>query len=229
MQHERTVIQAAFSGILKSMKYSTLFFDLDDTLYPAQSGLWDIIKDRISLYMYECLQLPWEEIPSRRAGYYREFGTTMRGLINDFDIDPEEYLQFVHDIPLADYLSPDPALNALIKSYPQQKIIFTNADTKHAQRVMEALQVNDCFDRIIDIHTMSPYCKPLLEAYRIALKVAGEKDPQACVLLDDSPSNLASAKSLGFFTVRVGGNDHMQNYDVQIATIKELADVLPND
>jgi putative hydrolase of the HAD superfamily len=210
------------------MRYSTLFFDLDDTLYPSQSGLWDIIKERINLYMHECLQLSWDEIPSRRSGYYREFGTTMRGLMNDFDIDPEDYLQFVHDIPLADYLSPDPELNSLMKCYPQQKIIFTNADSNHARRVMDALQVSECFDRIIDIHTMSPYCKPLPEAYHIALREVGEKDPGACVLLDDSPSNLASAKDLGFFTVRVGGDDRSQDYHVQIATIKELADVLPN-
>jgi len=211
------------------MKFSTLFFDLDDTLYPPQSGLWDIIKQRISLYMHECLHLPWDEIPCRRSGYYREFGTTMRGLMSDFDIDPEDYLKFVHDIPLADYLSPDPELNALIKRYSQKKIIFTNADTNHARRVMDTLQVSDCFDSIIDIHSMSPYCKPLPEAYHIALKEAGEKDPGACVLLDDSPSNLAGAKRLGFYTVRVGGSDHSQDYDVQIASIKELGDVLPSN
>jgi len=218
---------AIFSGILNSMRFLTLFFDLDDTLYPSQSGLWDLIKERINLYMHECLDLPLEEIPSRRAGYYREFGTTMRGLMNDYDIEPEDYLQFVHDVPLSEYLSPDPELAALIKRYPQRKVIFTNADAKHAQRVMSVLQVSDCFDDLIDIHSMAPFCKPMRQAYEVALKTVGETDAGACVLLDDSPSNLASAKQFGFYTIRVGGDNHTQDYDARIANIKEIGNVLP--
>ncbi|MCJ7625137.1 MAG: pyrimidine 5'-nucleotidase, partial [Anaerolineaceae bacterium] len=159
------------------MKYSYLFIDLDDTVYSNDCGLWDLIKHRINLYMHECLDLSWDVIPDLRANLLMNYGTTMRGLSTLYEIDQKEYLAYVHDIPLHDYLQPDPELKDVLHSYPQRKAIFTSADASHAERVMSILGIQDCFEEIIDIHAVSPHCKPQPKAYHIALRRVGETNP----------------------------------------------------
>lgn len=209
------------------MPYKTLFIDLDDTVYPSDSGLWELIKHRISLYMFEKLNLDWEKIPRMRVDYYQNYGTTMRGLIADFNIDKEEYLQYVHNVPIKDLLQPDEALRAVLKRLPLRKIIFTNADAPHAQRVLDAIGIADCFEQIIDIHTLYPYCKPMPDAYAIAMQISGEKEPGNIAFLDDSVSNLAAAKQLGIFAVRVGNDEPGEQYDAAIRHLRELCKVIP--
>ncbi|MHC1783964.1 MAG: pyrimidine 5'-nucleotidase [Anaerolineaceae bacterium] len=182
----------------------TIFFDLDDTLYPRSSGVWPTIGKRIELFMHEKLGLSLEEIPTLRRSLFKIYGTTLRGLQMDYHIDPHDYLAYVHDIPLEQYLQPDPALREIISAYSQRKMIFTNADSKHAGRVIKTLGLDDCFEGIIDILDISPYCKPMPEAFQIALKLAGEIPPQECLFIDDNPSNLMAAAGLGFQTICVG-------------------------
>jgi len=90
----------------------------------------------------------------------------MRGLIADFDINQIDYLDYVHDVPLRDHIDPNPVLREMLLNLPQRKLIFTNADAAHAKRVLDVLDLTDCFEKIIDIHIMHPYCKPLPQAYR---------------------------------------------------------------
>ncbi len=208
------------------MQYKTLFIDLDDTVYPAETGLWELIKQRISLYMHEKLGMSWAEIPALRNNYYRNYGTTMRGLMADFDIDKEEYLLFVHNVPIEEYLKPDPELHRALQSLPQKKVIFTNADAPHALRVMNALGITDCFEKTIDILTLFPHCKPLPEAYHIALECAGEKDASRCAFLDDSVSNLAAARQIGFYSIRVGSEETGEGYDAGINRLHDIGKVI---
>jgi putative hydrolase of the HAD superfamily len=209
------------------MPYSTLFIDLDDTVYPAQSGLWDLIKDRISLYMHERLKLDWSVIPAMRTAYFLNYGTTMRGLMADFSFDREDYLHFVHNVPLGDFIQPDYALQQALDRLPYRKVIFTNADTPHAERVLNILGIASCFKQIIDINAIHPHCKPLPAAYLRALELSGENDPCHCVFMDDSISNLSTAKQLGFYTVRVGNTEPSQAYDAAILKLHDAASVLP--
>ncbi len=185
------------TGILDSMTYSTLFIDLDETVYPTSAGVWEAIARRMELYMHDHLHLDWEEIPALRKSLYQQYGTTLRGLQITRSIDEREYVSFVHNVPLEQYLAPDPELRQTLQRYKQQKIIFTNADRNHAQRVLQQLGIADCFD-------ISPYCKPMVQSFQIALRQAGESDPGCCAFIDDTPHNLAAARSLGFFTVQVG-------------------------
>ena len=208
------------------MQIKTLFVDLDDTVYPSNSGLWELIKQRISLYMHERLNLDWDTIPNLRSAYYQNYGTTMRGLMADYSIDKEDYLQFVHDVPLADYLQADPILHQKLNELPQRKVIFTNADAGHARRVLNTLNIEDCFEMIIDIHTMFPHCKPLPIAYQIALEQTGETDVKTCAFLDDSVSNLAAAKEIGFYTIRVGSEAASDQYDAGIASLHDIKKVI---
>ncbi|MCC6148269.1 MAG: pyrimidine 5'-nucleotidase [Anaerolineaceae bacterium] len=211
------------------MRYSTLFFDLDDTLYPADSGLWPVMLERISLYMHEKLGLSWQEIPSLRKHLNQTYGTSLRGLKQLYQIDEHDYLQFVHDVPLSNFIQPNRYLRKIIESYPQRKFIFTNADSDHAARVIKVLELEGCFEKIIDIHTISPYCKPLTPAYQLAMQAAGESDPRKCVLIDDTLINVAKARRLGFYAIRVGEDDSPAQYDACIPRLSEILSVLPKE
>ena len=82
------------------MNFSTLFFDLDDTLYPNNTGLWEAIRERMALYMSERLGLPREQVQTLRKTYFQTYGTTLRGLQLHHEVDVDDYLAFVHDLPL---------------------------------------------------------------------------------------------------------------------------------
>jgi pyrimidine 5'-nucleotidase len=211
------------------MQYTTLFFDLDDTLYPNNNGLWDAILGRMSLYMAERVGLSWDVIAEKRRMYYKTYGTTLRGLQVHYQVDADDYLDYVHDLSLENYLQPSPRLRSLLESLPQRRWIFTNADADHAQRVLNILEIQDCFEGIIDVRAIDFACKPEAIAYQRALTLAGESDAGKCVLLDDSPLNLETAHQLGFTTVLVGGNGTaVPVVDYHVGDLLTLPAIIPN-
>jgi FMN phosphatase YigB (HAD superfamily) len=115
----------------------------------------------------------------------------------------------------------------MLLSLPQQRWIFTNADANHARRVLSVLGLEDCFTGIIDVWAMDFACKPEPEAYHKALQLAGEPHAQNCVLLDDSASNLAQARQMGFTTVLVGSNGPHPAAVLSISNLLELPKQLP--
>lgn len=185
------------------MHFSTIFFDLDDTLYASSSGLWSAIRDRMGKYMVDVLGLPSDEVPEIRRHYFTTYGTTLRGLQRHHQVNADEYLAYVHDLNLPDFIDPNPQLRAMIASLPQQRYIFTNADENHARRVLQWLDLSDQFVSVIDVRAMAWACKPEPVAYQIALRIAGNPDPAACVMIDDSGSNLAPARQMGLTTVLI--------------------------
>jgi pyrimidine 5'-nucleotidase len=186
------------------VSYSTVFFDLDDTLYPASSGLWLAIKGRIRKYMHERLGIPAELVPDLSRQYYEQYGTALRGLQANYHVDMADYLAYVHDVPLASYIHPDPALRMVLQTVSGRKWIFTNADINHAKRVIRALGVEDCFNGIVDVVAIEPYCKPMPESFAIALKIAGETDPHRCVMIDDLPRTTRAAREQGLYALLYG-------------------------
>ncbi len=210
------------------MPYSTLFFDLDETLYPIGSGVWEAIAVRIDTYMAEHLPLTAEEIPALRTHLYHQYGTTLRGLKIEYGIDELDFLRYVHDIPLQNFLAPNPWLRQTLLGYPLRKIIFTNADIHHADRVLDALGLDGCFERIIDVLDTAPYCKPQPEAFQAALQLCGNLRPEECILIDDGVRNIAAAREVGLYTIWVGlnGQDSNSSADAQIASIQDLPLVL---
>ena len=183
------------------MKFTTLFFDLDDTLYPASTGLWFAIKERMNIYMRDRLGFAPADIPTLREKYFREYGTTLRGLQANHKIDVADYLAFVHDLPLRDYLTPNPTLRPILASLPARKWIFTNADVSHARRVLAAIQLDGLFDGIVDVNAVAPYCKPMPESFRIAMEAAGATDPARCAMIDDLPRTTRAARDFGMFGI----------------------------
>jgi putative hydrolase of the HAD superfamily len=208
------------------MPIHTLFIDLDDTLYPKTSGLWDAIRARINRYMQECLGFDPQDIPRLREQYFTTYGTTLRGLQINHAVEPEDYLNFVHAVPVGDYLSPDAALRETLDSLPQPKWIFTNADANHSRRVLAALGLSECFAGIIDVWAMQYQCKPNPEVYRLALQLAGAARPQDCLLVDDSPRNLAPALALGFHTALVGAQEYHPAARYHLTSLHQLPAVL---
>jgi putative hydrolase of the HAD superfamily len=208
------------------MQFKTLFFDLDDTLYPPDTGLWEAIGSRITLYMTERMGFPREQVVSIREKYFREFGTTLRGLQANHNVDMDEYLAFVHDVPLNRYIHPDPAVRAAIAGIPARKFIFTNADTNHAGRVLQAVGLQGLFDGIIDIHIMAPFCKPMPEAFELALKAAGNPERTTCVLLDDQMRITRAARSLGMYTILVGKATPGDDADAALLNLTDLPGLL---
>jgi putative hydrolase of the HAD superfamily len=209
------------------MHFSTLFFDLDATLYPPSSGLWEQIRLRIFKYMQEVIGLPEEKIPEIREHYWKTYGTTLEGLRIHYQVKEEDYLNFVHDIPLNDYLDPNPELRELLLSLPQDLWIFTNADHRHAGNVLQVLGINDLFAGIVDLYALNFIVKPNREAYLAALQLAGETDPTRCVLFDDLLQNLLPAKELGFYTSLVGENHQTNAVDIQITSILDIKQKIP--
>jgi pyrimidine 5'-nucleotidase len=209
------------------MYYKCLFFDLDDTLYPAKSGLWDAIRDRMNTYMQKYIDLPISEIIQLRQNYLEKYGTTLRGLQAHYDIDADDYLAFVHDLPLEQYIYPDPDLGKILLSLPQHRWIFTNSDINHAHRVLKILGITDCFQGIIDIRAIDFACKPDKIAYQRALSIASNEDPVYSVIFDDSVRNLIPAREMGFYTVLVGNNKHDTSVDCVVPSLHELHNLLP--
>jgi putative hydrolase of the HAD superfamily len=189
------------------MRFTTVFFDLDDTLYPSSTGLWQAIKERMTLYMRECMGIAENEVPVLREQYFKMYGTTLRGLQARHNVDVEDYLAFVHNLPLQQYLKPNPTQREIIASLPSRKLIFTNADVPHARRVLAALQLDDLFDDIVDVNAVSPYCKPMPQSFAIAQELANEPDPRKCVVIDDLPRTTRAALEAGMASILYGTDE----------------------
>jgi putative hydrolase of the HAD superfamily len=205
---------------------TSIFFDLDDTLYPPKRGVWEEIARRINRYMVERVGIHESEVDALRRRYFKEYGTTCNGLRREHGVPPEDFYRFVHDIPLGEYLAPDPALRRMLEEMPQRKLVFSNADRAHIQRVLSILNVADFFEKIIDIFATGFACKPMDAAYRIAMQKAGSPPAEGCMLVDDLPRNLAPARGLGWTTVLVHNPAPDGSADHQIKTIYQLPDLL---
>jgi putative hydrolase of the HAD superfamily len=180
-----------------------ILFDLDNTIYPLDSGVMELISQRITRFMEEQMGLPPDEVARLRHDYWLQYGTTLRGLQIHHGVDPDEYLAYVHDIPLEEHLRPDPELDRMLTQLAPDKVIFTNATTEHARRVLRALGVERHFSRVFDIRFLD-YCnKPDEDAYRRVLDELNVAAGQ-CLLVEDSARNIGPARALGMKTVLVG-------------------------
>ncbi|MBV9548623.1 MAG: pyrimidine 5'-nucleotidase [Alphaproteobacteria bacterium] len=173
-------------------------FDLDNTLYRADCGIFSQIERRMTDYVARFLGLPREEARLLQKALYRSHGTTMNGLMRLHGADPDDYLAYVHDIDLS-ALAPDPALNAVLARLPGQRTIFTNGCRHHAARILERIGAGHLFHAIWDIRTLGFVPKPDPAAY--AHVAAAGLEPKTTAMFDDIAHNLAAARALGMTTV----------------------------
>lgn len=198
-----------------------ILFDLDNTLYPPERELFSLIDKRINRYMREKVGIPAGDVDGLRRRYWAEFGVTLGGLMRHHAVDPEDYLEYVHDVDVAARLQPDFTLRQQIETLPLRKAVFTNGSRRHADRVLRVLGLDDLFERIFDIRVASYLPKPFAAPYRKVLEqlcLPGEK----CIMVEDSADNLRTAKELGMGTVLVGGAEKFPFVDIHIAALIEL-------
>ncbi len=187
-----------------ALSYRFLVCDLDDTLYPTSAGIMPAVGRLINRYMIERVGIAPDDAKVLRRLYFNRYGTTMRGLIVNYGIDPDDYLAFVHAVPLEEYIRPNPALDAMLGSIPLRKVVFTNASREHADRVMGILGVGRHFERIVDVRDFGYYSKPNPEAYQAILDILDAR-PEECIMVEDAVRNLAPARALGMTVVLVDG------------------------
>ncbi len=180
-----------------------ILFDLDNTLYPRNCGLFDHIDRLINRYLEEVVKIPAAAVDGKRRAYMKAHGTTLNGLIVHHQVDPCDYLKFVHDVPLADYLNPDPKLKTMLCELEEEKYIFSNASSKHCRRVLDFLGLEDCFKGIYDINYFNFRPKPEIAIYRELLEAIGAR-AESGVMIDDMEVNLRPAGALGMTTILYG-------------------------
>ncbi len=174
-------------------------FDLDNTLYPAESNLFSQVDVKIGEYVQNLLSLDPVAARKIQKGYLLEHGTTLGGLMANHSIDPQHYLDSVHDIDLSP-IADDPALRKTLQSLDGRRLVFTNADLPYAERVLNRLGIADLFEGIFDIHAAELAPKPKPHVYDLFLRRYGV-DPKRAIMFEDMVRNLIPAHGLGMATV----------------------------
>ena len=186
-----------------SIKY--WIFDLDNTLYSGKTKVFEQVDKRMSKYISNKLNISVEEAKKIQKNYFYEYNTTLNGMIKNHKIDPDEFLDFVHDINI-DFLQKDTLLGEEIKKLDGKKIIFTNGSRKHAINVTKQIGIDQLFDDIFDIVDAEFIPKPSIEPYKKLVK-KHKIDPKLCVLVEDIARNLKPAYEMGMKTIWIENDE----------------------
>jgi len=179
-------------------------FDLDNTLYPEHCNLFARIDVKMKAYISDLLGVDGDEAYKVQKDYFVRFGTTLRGLIEVHGVDPEDFLDFVHDIDLSS-LAEDQPLNRALGDIKGSKFVFTNGDTRYAKRVLEKIGIHEQFEGIFDIAAAGHMPKPNEASYNNFVRHF-DIDPEKAVMIEDMARNLVPAANLGMTTVWVKTN-----------------------
>jgi putative hydrolase of the HAD superfamily len=182
----------------------TWIFDLDNTLYPASCRLFDQIHARMQRFIAERLGLSMEAALVVQKSYFREHGTTMRGLMTVDRVDPHDFLAYVHDIDLSS-VPADPVVAAALAALPGRKIVHTNGSVRHAERLLDHLGISKSFCGIVDIAMAGFEPKPALAGYHELMR-RHEVSPETALMVEDMAKNLVPAAALGMTTAWVRGS-----------------------
>ena len=201
----------------------TWIFDLDLTLYGPEANIMAQVRDRIALFVEKHFNIGSDEAHKIRHTYWKKYGTTLGGLMAEHKVDPNGYLDFVHDVDM-DLLRPDADLRRQIISLPGRKLIFTNADAPYAERVLAARGLENLFEDIFDIHRMQHVPKPAVESYD-NLCAQFDINPARALFIEDSAHNLVPAKVLGMTTMWVNHGTEAVSSDTEQYIDHEIADL----
>lgn len=182
----------------------TWLFDLDNTLYPEESGFMKLVESRMTDFVERVTGLPRDEAFVLQKKYYAEHGLTLTGLIRHHGVDPKDFFALHHDLSL-EALSRDPELLIALAKLPGKRFVFTNADDKHAERVLAHLGLAELFDDVFHIHSFGYAPKPDPIGFQRMID-AHDMDPRTTAFFEDSVGNLKPAADLGMTTVLVGAH-----------------------
>ena len=207
---------------------ATWVFDLDNTLYPASCSLFPQIDMRMRQFIADSLGLALDDAYRLQKRYYREFGTTLRGLMLVHGIEPAVFLDYVHEIDCG-VLTPDPRLDDALARLGGRKLVFTNGSERHAANVLDRLGVARHFAGIFDIRAADYIPKPEPATYDLMVRRHGI-DAASSAMFEDIHRNLVPAAAIGMATVWVRDEVHCfgpnDGYD-DVSHVHHITEDLP--
>jgi putative hydrolase of the HAD superfamily len=178
-------------------------FDLDDTLHDASSKIFPRINQSMTAYVSQKLNISHDAAHELRDQYWKVYGATLKGLMENHDVDPKEFLLKTHDAhELSKFVKQSHALKNTLKKLKGKKIVFTNAPLHYAIAIIKSLKIERHFSAVYSIETTKYNPKPSLYAFRKILRHLGEK-PHQCTMVEDDQANLKTAHKIGMKTVLV--------------------------
>lgn len=181
----------------------TWLFDLDNTLYPAECDFMALVEGRMTQFVARETGLAPDQALALQKKYLHEHGTTLAGLMANHGVDPERFLEEVHDVAL-DRIAPDPALAQALAGLPGRRLVFTNGSEAHAERVLGHMGLVHLFEDVFHIRSGDYIPKPSPRTFE-RLVAAHDVRPRETAFFEDSERNLAPAAAIGMTTVLVGG------------------------
>ena len=214
--------------------FQNWIFDLDNTMYDINLGLFKKISNRITDFIMSKYSLDIDQAKKIQKEYYLKYGLTLRGLIVEKKLEPEEFLDYVHDVEHPE-LEKNDQLISKIRLLEGKKIIFTNATSNHAKKILKILELEHDFDQIIDIKDLEYIPKPDKRSYKKLLECLNlnKEDLDKTIFFEDTVKNLIPAKELGITTVwmknSINEKDFMKNcnfIDYSFNNLNEFLDTI---
>ena len=214
--------------------FQNWIFDLDNTMYDINLGLFKKISNRITDFIMSKYSLDIDQAKKIQKEYYLKYGLTLRGLIVEKKLEPEEFLNYVHDVEHPE-LKKNDQLISKIRILEGKKIIFTNATSKHAKKILKILELEEDFDQIIDIKDLDYIPKPDKRSYKKLLECLNlnKENLDKTIFFEDTVKNLIPAKELGITTVwmknSINEKDFMKNcnfIDYSFNNLNEFLDTI---
>ncbi len=209
---------------LVNIKY--WIFDLDNTLYSGQTKVFSEVDKKMSSFISKKFNVDLKKAKEIQKKYFYEYGTTLSGLMNHDNIDPHEFLEFVHDIDIS-WLPEDKVLREELSKIKEKKIIFTNGSHAHVENITKQLGVHDLFDGAFDITDADFIPKPHVDPYKKMIKKF-EINPTEAILIEDIAHNLEQAKNLGMKTCWLENEEAFAKKDANKPYIDYKIDNLPS-
>jgi putative hydrolase of the HAD superfamily len=200
-----------------------ILFDLDNTLYPRERGVFDRINEKINEYVRLTTGREGQDVDILRREYLQRYGTTLGGLMRHEDVDVDEYLHYVHDVPVEDMLEPDAALISFLGSIELPMVIFTNGTRRHAGRVLDAMGVSPFFDGICDLEATAYLGKPHRGAFEAAVGLLDCRLKET-IFIDDLPVNVEAGAAIGTLSIHVNGHTDGVG-DMHVKSVMDLEPV----
>ena len=214
--------------------FQNWIFDLDNTIYDINLGLFKKISNRITDFIMSKYSLDIDQAKKIQKEYYLKYGLTLRGLIVEKKLEPEEFLDYVHDVEHPE-LEKNDQLISKIRILEGKKIIFTNATSKHAKKILKILELEHDFDQIIDIKDLEYIPKPDKRSYKKLLECLNlnKENLDKTIFFEDTVKNLIPAKELGITTVwmknSINEKDFIKNFnfiDYSFNNLNEFLDTI---
>ena len=201
-------------------KINTWIFDLDNTLYSADSGIFQQVHKLMGEFISKNLKMDMVEAKKLQSKYYKQHGTTLRGLMDNHGVEPDYFLDEVHKLDYS-IVGPNEILNKELEKIQGRKIIYTNANKKHVVDVLERINLTNFFDEIFDIKMANYIPKPEIRPYERIIDIFNI-NPSSSAMFDDIAKNLVPAKKVGFTPVWVDAG--YENFSDDIQASKDYLD-----